>query len=57
MATTSIKENRTLTGLLYLLFYRIISVSSTRLRLSFKGVNIIEVKVVIIVKEEREHLY
>jgi hypothetical protein len=36
MAITSAKENRTLIALLYLLFYKIINISSTRLRLSFK---------------------
>ena len=41
MATTSIKENRTLIALLYLLFYGIISVNLTRLRLSFKEESII----------------
>jgi hypothetical protein len=36
MAITSAKENKTLIAPLYLLFYKTISVSSTRLRLSFK---------------------
>jgi hypothetical protein len=40
MAITSAKENKTLITPLYLLFYKIISVSLTRLRLSFKEGNI-----------------
>jgi hypothetical protein len=36
MVITSAKENKTLIAPLYLLFYKIISVSLTKLRLSFK---------------------
>jgi hypothetical protein len=41
MAITNTKENKTLIALLYLLFYKIISVNSTKLRLSFKEGSII----------------
>jgi len=41
MAITSAKENKTLIAPLYLLFYKIISVSLIKLRLSFKERNII----------------
>jgi hypothetical protein len=41
MAITNAKENKTLIAPLYLLFYKIISVSLIRLRLSFKEKSII----------------
>ena len=41
MAITSTKENRTLIALLYLLFYRIISINLIKLKLSFKEGSII----------------
>jgi hypothetical protein len=40
MAITGAKENKTLIAPLYLLFYKTISVNSTKLRLSFKEGNI-----------------
>jgi hypothetical protein len=41
MVITGAKENKTLISLLYLLFYRIISISLIKLKLSFKEGNII----------------
>ena len=41
MAITNIKENKTLTSPLYLLFYKIISINLIRLKFSFKGISII----------------